>query len=393
MRFSLPLVSVALLAALVSTALGKEPVDFAKQIQPIFAANCAGCHGEEKGLGKLRLHTSEALTASQEQHDDLIAAGKPDESELYARLVLPADDKKRMPKKADPLPEDQIALIKQWIAEGATFTTSATADEEMTEQPAVPPAPERPPLEPAATEAIAAVEELGALVMPIYAGSTELRVSFPSASDQVNDATVAALVPIMGQLVELDLSGTSITDAAAASLAKFQYLDALHLEKTSIGDPTVVAVAPLTYLRYLNLHSTPTTDAGIEPLKTSKSLRKLYLWKTAASYDAAKALEQAVPGLEVNLGWDHPGVVRERLTAELKRVEEQKTKSTAAVAEAEKAVEAVKADLKSVTDREAQINKELEALDNPAEEAPAEEAPAEEKPAEEAAADGEEPAG
>lgn len=389
-----------LLAAGTATLFGfaassQAAVDYTKDIQPIFDAHCAKCHGKDKGLARIRLHEPAAVTESQGHHDDLLVAGKAEESELYERLVLPADDKKLMPKGGDPLPKEDIDKIKQWIAEGAKFEVTAdagapAADEgadegeaeaKMEEEAAAEPKPERPELQAAAPEAIAEVEKLGALVMPLYAGSVELRVSFPSSRDKVTDETVAALVPLAGQLVDLDLSGTQVTDASAESLSKFIYLDTLHLERTDVGDASVQAVAPLVYLQYLNLHSTKVTDQGIKSLEQAKSLEKIYLWKTEVSYDAAKALEKSLPGSEVNLGWDHPGVVRERLTSELKQVEQERAEQEKAVAEAKKALETAQAEQKSASEREAELKKQLEALDKPAEA----EKPADDKPADEAA--------
>ncbi len=390
MRFPISILMLTLFSAAASTSRGETSVDYAKDVEPILKANCFGCHGEEKGLGRLRLHSVTAVQESLGVHDDLLAAGKPDESELYTRLVLPADSKKLMPKGADPLPEGDIATIKKWIAEGAVFEVAADAPagEVMKQEPTPKKElPKRPELEPAAPDAIAAVEKTGALVIPLYAGSTELRVSFPSSRDEVTDETVASLVPLAGQLVELDLSGTKITDAAAGSLKQLTNLDSLHLEKTEIGDTTVAALAGMQYLNYLNLHSTKVTDAALSSLTPLPSLEKLYLWQTAVSYDAAKALEKASPGIEVNLGWDHPGVVRERLNAELVKVEANATESAAAVTEAEKALAAAKAEQAATTERAAEIKKELEALDQPAEEKPA--APADEakqKPADQQAA-------
>lgn len=365
-----------LLAAIATTLLAapqesRAAVDFAKDIQPVFDAHCANCHGEDKGLAKIRLHNPKAIEESKGHHDDLYVAGKAADSELYERLILPADDKKLMPKGGDPLPKESIEKIKQWINDGAKFEVKADAptekasDEKMEKEAEAEPKPQRPALEAASPEAIAEVEKLGALVMPLYAGAAELRVSFPSSRDKVTDETVAAIVPLAGQLVDLDLSGSKVTDASAENLSKFVNLDTLHLEKTEIGDSTVQAVAPLMFLEYLNLHSTKVTDKGAKALEQAKSLEKLYLWKTDVSYDTAKALEKAKPGLSVNLGWDHPGVVRERLTSEMKRLEDKKAEREAAVKEAQKALETAKADKKTADEREAELKKQIEALGNP----------------------------
>lgn len=373
---SLPLLFASL--AISSFASPSLAVDFATEIAPIFAAHCAGCHGEEKGLGRLRLHSPEAIEQGMKDHSDLLVAKEPDKSELYERLVLPKDSAKRMPKGADPLSEKDIELIKQWIAEGGQFTTAdAPAIEAKMEEPAKEKkeTPERPKLEPASPETIKAVEATGALVIPLYSGSNELRVSFPSSREQVTDETVAVLGPLAGQIVELDLSGTKITDASAESLKQLVNLDTLHLEKTTVGDAVVSALVDMPYLAYLNLHSTKVTDASLESLKSVPSLERLYLWQTTASYEAAKGLEKHTPGLEVNLGWDHPGVVRERLTEELARVETDNAAAAKALEEAKKAMEAAEAEQKSTADRVGEIKKQLEALDKPAKE----EKPAEEK--------------
>ena len=47
------------------------------------------------------------------------------------------------------------------------------------------------------------------------------------------------------------------------------------------------------------------------------ALKRLYLFETAASYEKAMQLEAASPELEVNLGWNHPGVVRARRAKQL----------------------------------------------------------------------------
>ncbi len=53
-----------------------------------------------------------------------VVPGKPGESELY-RLLLEHDPEDRMPQKADPLPEAEIALIARWITEGSAFDGSS----------------------------------------------------------------------------------------------------------------------------------------------------------------------------------------------------------------------------------------------------------------------------
>src|SRR6185369_9591631 len=122
-----------------ASAAAEEKVDFAKLIQPIFKESCEKCHGEKRASGKMRLHTAAGLKEKWDADKGLITAGKPDESELYKRLVLPKGDKKLMPKGGDPLAKDKLDLIARWIKEGAVLPAVAAVA-----TPAPAPAPAKP---------------------------------------------------------------------------------------------------------------------------------------------------------------------------------------------------------------------------------------------------------
>src|SRR4051794_36305305 len=128
-------VTVILLGVGGATAIAEEKVDFAKQVLPILQESCGKCHGEKKASAKLRVHTAAALKEKWDAEKGLITPGKPDQSELYKRITLPKDDKKRMPKGGEPLPKDKIDLIGKWIKEGAVLPLVAAA---------VAPAPAKP---------------------------------------------------------------------------------------------------------------------------------------------------------------------------------------------------------------------------------------------------------
>ncbi|RIK74559.1 MAG: hypothetical protein DCC67_16445 [Planctomycetota bacterium] len=373
-------------------AHAQEKIDFAAQIQPILISRCGGCHGEEKASGELRLHSTEAINAFEEKAE-LLVAGKPEESELYKRLVLPADDKKRMPKEGDPLPEAEIALIKQWIEQGAVLAVAAAAAPAEAAMPADEAAHAAKAAEeaarkadeealakvgPAPAEAIDKIKAAGATVMPLFGESPLLQVSFARAESPAGDEAVATLAGAAEQIVWLDLTGAQVSAAGLAPLAQLKNLERLHLEKSSVGDEAVAHLAALPRLAYLNLYGTAVTDAALEPLKGLKRLKKLYLWQTKVNYDPAMALQGATPGLEVNLGWDHPGVVKVRLTKELETAKKTAEEAGAKAAEAQKQLEAANAEKAAAEAKLQEIEKQLAALASP----PAEGAPAEEKPGE-----------
>ena len=95
-------------------------VDFA-QVQAVLESKCLECHNPAKEKGKLLMHTAEALLKGGESGPSLVA-GKPAESELIKRLVLPADHDDIMPPKGGPLAAKDVEILKRWIAEGAKDT-------------------------------------------------------------------------------------------------------------------------------------------------------------------------------------------------------------------------------------------------------------------------------
>lgn len=376
---SLRFIALALLAALLgystSTALAAgAKVDYEKEVKPIFDARCVKCHGEKRGLGGLKLHNAEALAALEE--DGLLVPEDSESSEVFARLILPDDDKHRMPKGGKPLEKGQIETIKNWIDQGALLTSAkaepkeeiaADADSEEAADKA-PPAIDLSAIkvEPATKEVLAEVSKTGASVVTIYAKSPLLSVGFPSRSTAVTNEVVATIAKAGPQVVWLDLSGSEVTDAVAGSLSKFENLVRLHIERTVITDETVKQLAGLDKLEYLNLYGTKVTDASIETLIKLPALKKVYLWQTGVSYDAAKRLMAAKPHLEVSLGWNHPGVVRDRLTSELERISKQRTTAEQEAKDYEAKLAEAQGKLKAASDREAALKKELESLDKPA---------------------------
>ncbi|MBL8168486.1 MAG: PSD1 domain-containing protein [Acidobacteria bacterium] len=109
----------ALPVAAVNSVVRQTKIDFGKDIQPILAQNCYGCHGPKKQMAGLRLDVAQSAAK-------VLAPGKPAESELYRR-VAGLSDQARMPMGGKPLPAEQIALLQRWIAEGAVWQEPASA--------------------------------------------------------------------------------------------------------------------------------------------------------------------------------------------------------------------------------------------------------------------------
>ena len=96
-----------------------RPVDFVRDIQPIFAASCNHCHGEEEQEGQLRLD-AKAIVMRGGKTGSLLVAGKSERSLLVERIAGLGTEK-RMPLDDTPLTDEQIGVIRAWIDQGAKW--------------------------------------------------------------------------------------------------------------------------------------------------------------------------------------------------------------------------------------------------------------------------------
>jgi mono/diheme cytochrome c family protein len=96
-------------------------VDFARQIAPVLEHRCIGCHQADRAEGGLDLSTSARARAGGDGGPAIIA-GKPEESLLLEMIAPPYPGARpAMPRKAAPLSEDQVALFRHWIVQGASW--------------------------------------------------------------------------------------------------------------------------------------------------------------------------------------------------------------------------------------------------------------------------------
>ena len=95
---------------------------FSKKVYPVFRENCFDCHGPDKRKGGLRLDRKrEAMLGGDT--GPVIFPGDSLNSSLY-KLISNTDEGKRMPPKGDPISDESIVAIKQWIDEGAVWPNS-----------------------------------------------------------------------------------------------------------------------------------------------------------------------------------------------------------------------------------------------------------------------------
>ena len=102
------------------TAAAAAAVDFETEIKPILSKRCLECHGPEKQKSSFRVDGRQALLAGGDSGKPAVVAGDPAKSHLM--LVLRTNDPDiSMPPKGDRLSAAQLALLEQWITEGAVW--------------------------------------------------------------------------------------------------------------------------------------------------------------------------------------------------------------------------------------------------------------------------------
>jgi hypothetical protein len=116
---------VVILAMLVAIGAGAA-VDFEKQIRPILKEKCYRCHGENKRRGGLRLSNRVDAFMPSDSGEAVIKPGNAAASLMLKRILAESEDE-RMPPKGDPLNDEQVATIRQWITEGAQWPDDGSA--------------------------------------------------------------------------------------------------------------------------------------------------------------------------------------------------------------------------------------------------------------------------
>jgi len=220
-----------LLLGFAANAFGQTPVDFARDVRPIFSANCIGCHGPAQQAGGLRL---DQRTSAMAPGTRRIVPGGSANSFVYLKLIGEGLTGLAMPP-AGPLRREQIDVIKTWIDQGAPWPDALAGD-----QPAAPP-------DAAATQMLIAIRE---------ADRRSLRRLVRDRRDAVNQRGAGGSTPLA--------AASLYSDVEAARLLLEHGGDP---NTRSAGEPTPLAIASLRYGSFdlvkllLDHGATPEVDA------------------------------------------------------------------------------------------------------------------------------------
>jgi mono/diheme cytochrome c family protein len=130
-RLSPCLVGIVTLLAAINTCAAHElppaasrPVDFARDIQPLFEASCIQCHAKGKDKGGFSLETRDTMLKGGDDGPTVVL-GKGGESDIVKR-VAGVDPDTVMPKKGTKWTAEQVGLLRAWIDQGAAWDPTIT---------------------------------------------------------------------------------------------------------------------------------------------------------------------------------------------------------------------------------------------------------------------------
>jgi hypothetical protein len=118
-RIGLIIAAICLGRLLYAIDFGGGRISYGREVAPIFALHCAGCHGLSNPSSNLRVTRFEPLRAGGDIGDEIVP-GHPERSVLMDFIEGKRGPRQRMPQNSPPLSAGQIAVIRQWIQEGAT---------------------------------------------------------------------------------------------------------------------------------------------------------------------------------------------------------------------------------------------------------------------------------
>lgn len=293
-------------------------------IRPIFKQKCEQCHNANKMKGDLRIDEID-LFKKGGKHGAIFVASNVEESKFIKRILLPESDDDHMPPKGKTqITENELALMKWWIEQGAPFdkkvsqvqvsdpikpilaslggtgtgssSGGVTQDKFTVEEKLL-----SGTVSAIGDNTLADLKKSGALVLPFAQNNNFVEISYINNS-KLNDNESAVIAKAPDQTLWLRLSDTQITDKSLTEVAKLTNLTRLHLEQTKITDNGLGQLSALKNLEYLNLIGTKISDAGIKQLVSLKNLKKLYLWKTNVTPKGADELKKSLPELKIDLG-------------------------------------------------------------------------------------------
>ena len=282
-------------------------------VQPLLEQRCGTCHNDDKREGGFSVGSYDSTLVGGDTGRAFVP-GNVEASEALYRVSLPPDDEAFMPAEGKtPLTEEQVAILKWWVVAGAPRDTTVGAlgvraeiepllaaevgldgDSRATTAAAS---------ESADPKLVAELNVAGLLARQVSASDAHLVVRQSSPGTPLDQAALAAVAHAASEIVDLNLADADLDDAELASIGALPAVTHLRLARNRLTDAALANLAALPALEHLNLYGNAgITDDGIAALAASRSLREIFVWRTAVTPAGAARLREQRPALAVDIG-------------------------------------------------------------------------------------------
>jgi uncharacterized membrane protein len=291
------------------TALAYQDV-----IQPILKEKCYACHNKSKQKGKLRMDSPDFLLKGGE-NGAIFKGGKPDESEMIKRILLPLNHDDHMPPKEKPqITTKEFDLLKWWIAQGADmhkpvkdlnpspnikalFGAAAVASVANMVLKDIPDVKVGTP----SVSDIIALKKMNVVAIPIGNDKPFLAVNFINRP-KITAEMLPHLKALSKNIAWIKLSDAVLNDTVFTFLKDCENLTKLTLNNTNMDDANLSKLLIFKHLSSLSLVNTKVTSQGVLTLKASPQLQKIFLFQTGIKPEEYKNLMSQLPNILIDSG-------------------------------------------------------------------------------------------
>ena len=272
-------------------------------IQPLLEAKCYACHTAKKQKGQLRLDGIHFILKGG-KNGEILVAGNPEESELFKRITLSVEEKEHMPPRKEPqLASIEVELIRWWITEGASFDKKVNefdkrnelmaylksiASENVTESWI----PEKETTAPDQS-VMKELQLSGVAVVSVANNSNYLSVSF-AGKKKIEQRDLELLNSVSSQVIDLNLSWTSVSDKDLERISSLKELRVLNLSHTAVANVGISELKKLDNLFRLNLVETKVNNDALKSLNEMKALKELYIFNTNITKEGLTILNSQI---------------------------------------------------------------------------------------------------
>ncbi len=285
---------------------------FEDLVLPILESKCMSCHQDGKIKGELRMDHLEGLQKGGKS-GPFVLAGDLKNSLLIQRISLDPSEKKHMPpiNKAQ-LSEEELEILKEWVANGASFDQKVVdipsekklyllASKKFESQKTY-------TFDPASQFDVEKLNTFFRRVASIYPESPALEVSYFSIA-AFDPNSLRELKKVQDQILKINLNKMPLKDVDLSVLSEMKHLEEIQANFTDLNTEQIKLIAAIPSIKYLAVSGNKIDSEALKAISEMKQLIRLYLWQTGLNPSQQNELQSKLQTTQINFGFDGSQVI------------------------------------------------------------------------------------